>query len=64
MLYEVITGIIASIKALIEKHHNGKQLYFTGGDGLLLSRFFDDAVFDERLVFEGMRKVIKDDKRC
>ncbi len=57
-------GIIASIKALIEKHHNGKQLYFTGGDGLLLSRFFDDAVFDERLVFEGMRKVIKDDKRC
>ena len=57
-------GIIASIKALIEKHHTGQTLYFTGGDGALLSRFFKGAVFDETLVFKGMQKAIKEDKIC
>jgi type III pantothenate kinase len=55
-------GIIASIKALIEKHRTDKTLYFTGGDGLFLHRFFDQAVFDEMLVFEGMKKAIKNDQ--
>ncbi len=52
-------GIIASIKALIEKHSNGKKLYFTGGDGKLLSTFFEDAIYDEMLVFDGMQQAIK-----
>jgi len=52
-------GIIASIKAVIEKHQKGKTLYFTGGDGAFLSTFFDGSVFDESLVFQGMRKVLK-----
>jgi type III pantothenate kinase len=52
-------GIIASIKALIEKHTDGKQLYFTGGDGKLLSSFFEGAIYDEMLVFDGMRKALK-----
>ena len=51
-------GIIASIKALIDKHCHGQTLYFTGGDGAFLSRFFEDAVFDEGLVFDGMRKAL------
>lgn len=57
-------GIIASIKALIEKHHTDQPLYFTGGDGRILSSYFKDAVFSETLIFEGMRKAIKDDKIC
>jgi len=57
-------GIIASIKALIDKHSDGKKLYFTGGDGKLLSSFFKEATFDEMLVFDGMRKVIKESKIC
>ena len=52
-------GIIASIKALIDKHSNGKKLYMTGGDGRLLSTFFDEANYDEMLVFDGMRKALK-----
>lgn len=57
-------GIIASIKALIDKHSNGKKLYFTGGDGKLLSSFFKEATYDEMLVFDGMRKVIKEAEIC
>jgi len=57
-------GIIASIKALIDKHSDGKRLYFTGGDGKLLSGFFKEAIYDDMLVFNGMRKVIKESKIC
>jgi type III pantothenate kinase len=57
-------GIIASIKALIDKHSDGKKLYFTGGDGKFLSSFFKDATYDEMLVFDGMRKVIKETQIC
>ncbi len=61
---QISYGIIASIKALIDKHSNAKTLYFTGGDGKFLSGFFDDAVYDEILVFKGMIKTIKDKKIC
>ena len=57
-------GIIASIKALIDKHTNKQKLYFTGGDGKFLSSFFKEAVYDEMLVFNGMRNALKDDERC
>jgi type III pantothenate kinase len=52
-------GIIASIKALIDKHSDDKKLYFTGGDGKFLSSFFEEATYDEMLVFNGMRKALK-----
>ena len=52
-------GIIASIKALIEKHQGGKMLYFTGGDGAFLSTLFAGSVFDETLLFRGMMKVLE-----
>ena len=52
-------GIIASIKALIDKHSDGKTLYFTGGDGAFLSSFFEDAIYDEMLVFNGMQQAIR-----
>ena len=51
-------GIIASIKALIDKHSHGRTLYFTGGDGKFLSTFFDNAIYDETLVFQGMIKAL------
>ena len=55
---QISYGIIASIKSLIEKHSDGKTLYFTGGDGAFLSTFFKDAHYDEMLVFKGMQKVL------
>ncbi len=61
---QISYGIIASIKALIEKHSQGKALYFTGGDGRFLSTFFEEAVYDELLVFSGMRQVLKDNELC
>ena len=61
---QISYGIIASIKSLIEKHSEGKTLYFTGGDGKFLSTFFDDAIYDETLVFQGILKTIKDKKIC
>ena len=51
-------GIIASIKTLIDKHSDGKTLYFTGGDGKTLTSYFPDAIYDETLVFQGIKKVL------
>jgi type III pantothenate kinase len=52
-------GIISSIKMLIEKHQSDKRLYISGGDGKLLASFFDNAIFDETLIFKGMKKALK-----
>ena len=52
-------GIIASIKTLIEKYQADKQLYISGGDGKFLSQFFTNAIFDETLIFQGMKNAIK-----
>jgi len=52
-------GIIASIKALIDKHAQEHALYFTGGDGKFLSSFFEEAVYDEMLVFDGMQNALR-----
>jgi type III pantothenate kinase len=61
---QISYGIIASIKALIDKHSKGQNLYFTGGDGKFLSTFFNNAIYDETLVFQGMMKTIKDNELC
>ncbi len=52
-------GIIATIKAVIENHQKGKTIYFTGGDGEFLSSLFDESVFDETLVFQGIQKALE-----
>lgn len=51
-------GIIASIKLLIEKYQADKRLYISGGDGEFLSQFFKNALFDETLIFQGMRNAL------
>jgi type III pantothenate kinase len=52
-------GIIASIKALVEKHQGDKRLYISGGDGKFLSSFFNNAEFDETLIFQGMKNALR-----
>ena len=47
-------GIVASIKSVIEKHQNSKKLYISGGDGALLSSLFENVIFDETLIFQGI----------
>jgi type III pantothenate kinase len=61
---QISYGIIASIKALIDKHSHGTKLYFTGGDGEFLSTFFENSVYNELLVFEGIREALKDKNIC
>jgi len=57
---QISYGIIASIKALIDTHSIDKKLYFTGGDGQFLSSYFDNAIYDEMLVFNGMQEALED----
>jgi len=52
-------GIIASIKALIDKHSDGKTIYVTGGDGKFISNFFPNSIYDELLIFKGIKNAIK-----
>ena len=52
-------GIIGSIKSLIEKYQSDKKLYISGGDGAFISTFFENVEFDERLIFQGMKNVLK-----
>ena len=56
---QISYGIIAPIKSLIEKHKKDLPLYITGGDGRFIASLFDDAIYDESLVFQGMKKYVK-----
>jgi len=55
-------GIIGSIKSLIEKYQSNKKLYISGGDGAFLSTYFENVEFDETLIFQGMKNVLKGKK--
>lgn len=38
------------------------KLYFTGGDGEFLSKFFENSIYDRNLIFNAMIRVIKENK--
>lgn len=52
-------GIISSIKAVISLHQKGNRIYFSGGDGKFLSRFFKKSIYDEELLFKGIIKSLR-----
>lgn len=49
-------GILKSIVGMIKEVSGGKKIYFCGGDGKFFSKFFDDSVYDDTLIFKGMQK--------
>ena len=49
-----------SLYLMIKEVSKDKKLYFCGGDGAMLSRYFKGSVYKKDLVFLGMKKVIKD----
>lgn len=55
-------GVIKSIVLLIENMSKGSKIYFTGGDGEFLSKFFKESIYDKLLVFRGMQKLIEQNK--
>ena len=61
---QISYGIIASIKALVQRESKGEKLYFTGGDGAWLCSYFEGAIYDETLLFQGILKTLKDKKLC
>ncbi len=52
-------GCIRSIVLTIQNVAKDDCVYFTGGDGKFLSRFFDRSIYDNTLVFKGMLKVLQ-----
>lgn len=61
-------GCIKSIILMIGDSAKGKKIVFTGGDGKFFSRFFDNSIFDDSVVFKGMQKAyqnfIKQKESC
>ncbi|WP_407379294.1 type III pantothenate kinase [Helicobacter sp.] len=48
-------GVLKSTILTIQNTIGTKKAYFTGGDGKYLAKFFAQAIYDETLVFRGMR---------
>ncbi len=55
-------ALFKSSYLMVKDVSDKKQIYFTGGDGKILSKFFKNSVYQEDLIFEGMKKVIKEVK--
>ncbi|NPA54738.1 MAG: type III pantothenate kinase [Epsilonproteobacteria bacterium] len=55
-------GSIGMIVAMIEKVAKNKKIYFTGGDGMYLAKFFKNSIYIKDLVFRGMHQTIKEIK--
>jgi type III pantothenate kinase len=53
-------GVFKSILLMLKETCKSKHIYFTGGDGKYLSRFFEHSIYDNSLIFRGMLKVISE----
>lgn len=53
--YALLKSIILPIKEI----QNNQKIYFTGGDGKFLSKYFDNCKYDKKLIFKGMINVIR-----
>lgn len=51
-------GAIKSIILMIKNTSRTKKIYFTGGDGKFFARFFENAIYDNTLVFKGMQSAL------
>lgn len=52
--YSILKSIILPIKEIA----SDKQIIFTGGDGEFLSRYFDNCIYKNNLIFENMKGII------
>ncbi|WP_456432932.1 type III pantothenate kinase [Nitratifractor sp.] len=52
-------GIIAPIHHEIDRLRGSLPLYVTGGDGRIVASWFEDAEYDEAMVFEGMMNALR-----
>lgn len=54
--YAILNSIITPIKNI----EDGKDIIFTGGDGKLLKYFFKKSVYKRNLLFDSMKRIIKE----
>ena len=54
--FAVFSSVVRSIKDISKD----KKIYFCGGDGKILSSYFENSVYEEDLIFKAMKKIIKD----
>lgn len=52
--YSILKAIILPIKEMAQNN----QLIFTGGDGEILSSFFEKSIYKKDLIFENMKRII------
>lgn len=52
-------GCIKSIVLTIQDIAKDNYIYFTGGDGKYLSKFFPRSIYDNTLIFKGMMEVLR-----
>lgn len=52
-------GLLRPIVLIIKENCKRKKIYFTGGDGEILSKFFPDSIYVKDLIFLGMREVLE-----
>ena len=52
--YSILKAIILPIKEMAQNN----QLIFTGGDGEILSSFFEKSIYKKDLIFENMKRIM------
>lgn len=52
--YAMIKSIILPIKEVSKD----RKIIFTGGDGKLLSKYFENSIYKKDLIFENMKRII------
>ncbi len=58
-LQQLSYGIIAPIVHEIQRMRGSLPIHVTGGDGRIVASWFEDAVYDEALVFKGMLNAMR-----
>jgi len=56
----ISVGGLGMVIEFIKSVSKNKRLYFTGGDGIYLSKFFDNSIYIKDLVFRGMKQTIQE----
>ena len=54
--YAMLKSIILPIKEV----SLNKNIIFTGGDGLALSKYFENSIYKKDLIFENMKRIVND----
>ena len=53
-------AILKSVILMIKDVSKDKKIYFCGGDGLMISSYFENAIYKQDLIFDAMKKIIKE----